>query len=232
MFIGYFIAFLMSLHKYGFVCQIIGYYVMFIALRKLMEYKHILSRAVLPLLGMVLCSLFDAAEFVTEGVSFVEFPTALSITVGVLRFISCFIFHIYLLGGISSLANDTELPKLSSLARWNLVFVTFYIFVSLLLSIISLFPRPEESILLRVTGFLAPTAALISILYPIFMLYLLYGCFAQICAPEDVELKSKPSRFSFINKSREMTEQKNKEMEEWIAEYKAKKIEKKKRRKK
>lgn len=218
LFIGYFIAFLMSIHKYGFLCRIIGYYLIFLSLQKLSEYKKILSKAVFPLLIMTLCGVYDAGAMISESVFAIPFPESLSYAIDVLEIVSGYIFHILLLRGIMGLGQDTELPKVSSFARWALVGATACCMLNaILVAMQALVPVGEGSIQ-NFAGILARVALLAGILYPIVMLALIHSCYAQICAPEDLDMEPKPSRFSFINKSRKLSAEKDKEMEAWLAE--------------
>ena len=58
---------------------------------------------------------------------------------------------------------------------------------------------------------------------------MLFSCYAKICDPGDVEMKQKPSRFSFINQKREEQEI---EEQQILDEYAAKISERKKKKKK
>ncbi len=198
LFIGYFIAFLMSFHKYGFACQIIGYYIMFVALQKLSEYKYSLARAVLPLLIMTLCGVYDAGALVSSTFFSIGFPGVLTTVVDILQIAGSFVFQIYLLRGISELASDTELPKISKTAKWNLVVVTSYILLTITFSLISiaavLFSNQETGLLYSAANILAPITVLSSILYPIPVLFLIFSCYAQICTPEDIDMPPRNSK--------------------------------------
>lgn len=231
LFIGYFIAFLMSFHKYGFLCRIIGYYLIFSSVQKLSEYKNDITRTAIPLLTLILCGVYDAGALISESIFFAPFPQALTYSVDLMEVALGFLLHIYLLRAIIALGEDTELPKICSFARWNLVGVTFHLILNVILSTaqlcISLFPSFGGEALQALASILVRATLLVGILYPILMLVLLHSCYAQICAPEDLEMKPKPSRFSFINKSREMSVKKDKEMEKWLAERQAKNNKKK-----
>ena len=228
LFIGYFIAFLMSLHKYGFLCRIIGYYLIFLSLQKLSEYKTTLSRAVIPLLVMTLCGVYDAGAMISESVFATPFPEVFSYAVDVLEIVSSYVFHVLLLKGIICLGEDTEQPKVCSFARWNLVAVTSYCILNAILMVMQAFAPFGDPFAQSFASVLARITLLAGILYPIVMLVLIHSCYAQICAPEDLDMEPKPSRFAFINKSRKLSAEKDKQMETWLAEQQAKKHKKKK----
>ena len=216
----------MSLHKYGFLCRIIGYYLIFLSLQKLSEYKRGLVRAVFPLLIMTLGGIYDAGAMISESVLNAPFPNALSYAMDVVEIATGYVFHIFLFKGIIALGEDTELPKICSFARWNLVVATAYCTLNAMLMVYQLFLPTLAST--AFAGILARTSLLVGIVYPILVLLLIHACYAQICAPEDVDMTPKPSRFAFINKSREMSAKKDKEMEDWLAQQQAKKHQKKK----
>ena len=218
LFIGYFIAFLMSLHTYGFVCRILGYYLIFLSLQKLSEYKKILLHAVAPLLVMTICGVYDAGAMLSESIFASPFPQPLSFAVDVLEIVAGYIFHLFLLKGITKLGEDTELPRICSFARWNLVSVTAYGFLNAILLVIQLFALAGETVINSFASTLTRVTLLAGILYPVIMLFLIHSCYVQICAPEDIEMQPKPSRFAFVNKSREMSAEKDKEMETWLNE--------------
>ena len=228
LFIGYFIAFLMSLHKYGFLCRIIGYYLIFLSLQKLSEYKTTLSRAAIPLLVMTLCGVYDAGAMISESVFATPFPEVFSYAVDVLEIVSSYVFHVLLLKGIISLGEDTELPKVCAFTRWSLVGVTSYCILNAILIVMQAFAPFGDPFAQRFASVLARITLLAGILYPIVMLVLIHSCYAQICAPEDLDMEPKPSRFAFINKSRKLSAEKDKQMETWLAEQQAKKHKKKK----
>ncbi len=226
LFLGYFIAFLMSFHKFGFACQILGYYLIFIALQKLSEYKRILTRAILPLLFMTLCSLFHGANVLLETFGAETFPPMLSAFADIIWTASNFIFHLFLLQGIAKLGEETALVGIVSQARWNTVFTTFYLLINIIVNLLyaislSLNQTPD-SFLEKILSILAPLTALISIIYPIILLFLLFSCYKNICAPEDLDMAPKPSRFAFINKSREKSAEQDRKMEAWLEDQKDK----------
>lgn len=229
LFIGYFIAFLMSLHKFGFLCRIIGYYVIFLSVQKLSEYKRSLARTAIPLLIMTLCGVYDAGAMISESIFASVFPAPLSYAIDLVEIAAGYVFHIFLLKAIIALGQETELPKICSCARWNLAVVTSYCILSAILMVMQMILwTSASSELLAFAGTLSRITLLAGILYPLLVLILIHSCYAQICAPEDLDMKPKPSRFNFVNKSREMSAEKDKEMETWLAEQQAKTKHKKK----
>ncbi len=223
LFLGYFASTLMTFHPFGWAFRILGYYLIFSALRRLVEYKHSLSRCVLPLLIMTLCQVYEGA-FSLAGIidPSVKSPVAIGAVVGALFTVISCVFMLFLLGGIRALAEDVEDGFIAGFADKCRLLVAFYTLLNVITTLLS-------SAFSYSNSFLVLAVSLLSILYPIVILCLLYRCYASICAPEDVDMKPKPSRFGFINKSRELSEKKDAEMQQLIADMQAKKIKRKKK---
>ena len=205
LFFGYFAAFLMSLNSYGAVFALIGYYLMFTALQKLSEYKHSLIYCYPPLAALTLCSVADTVNLIFKLLDMTE-PfggTVISYIISLVSLASGLILHLFLLGAISGLGKDTDLPEIVGLTRTNLSAVSVYFILNIVVFVLNLLNRPIS--LLMVLGML------LRIVYPLLVLSLIYKCFSKICAPEDVDMPVKPSRFEFINKIRERQEQKAEE---------------------
>ena len=224
LFLGYFISTLMSVHAYGWATQILGFYLIFLALGKLSEYKHSFKYCYIPLVLMTLCQVFVGlrwlfTEFPTSAllsmITFFEIDSLLN-TVSVMLFL---IFLFFLLSSVRELALDVEDTDVAKLARRNMYIVGAY------------FVWNIATALIPPTNF-SQTLTLISILagfiYPISILYLLFRCYARICAPEDKDMEKKPSRFAFINKRREMSKKSDEKMEKMIQKLDAKKENQKK----
>ncbi len=232
LFIGYFIAFLMSVNSYGWAFQIVGFYIIFLALQKLSEYKHSIKKCLVPLVVMTLCQVYIGVLSLgimmdgTEIFDVMKMIYGMWVTslVNAVFLVALLAFHLFLLHSIRELATDVGDGGIAKWTSRNRLFVSFYV----LLDMVSvLFPStsPIKLSLYRIV-------MLASILYPILMLYMLYRCYAGICAPEDANMTPKPSRFAFVNKSRAMSEKKDKEMQELIAEMQQKRNEKQKTKKK
>ena len=209
--IGYFLSTLMSMHAYGWATQIVGFYLIFRALCKLWEYKHSFMRCLWPLVLMTLCqailgfrhlfsdlptnvvTLFDSIH--VENLINTVFVTVLMI------------FHLLLLSSIRELALDVEDGDVERLARRDLFIVGAYFLFNITVAFL---PAGNG------TSILALISVLASLIYPFFVLYLLFRCYARICAPEDKEMEQKPSRFAFINKYREKRKEADEKMDKLI----------------
>ncbi len=212
LFIGYFIAFLMSINPYGWAFQIVGFYIIFRALEKLFEYKHSISRCLIPLVimtarqalfGIHSLGLLDAMTAVVSILESFWIENLISAVYVALLMV----FHFLLLQSIRELALDTEDTAIARLTTRNGYIVGFYFLLNVLTAFL-----PSGSL----KQVLSPITVLASIVYPIFMLYLLYRCYARICAPEDKDMEPKPSRFAFINKRREMQKKADEHMDKLI----------------
>lgn len=210
--IGYFVCTLMSNHAYGWATKIVGFYLIFLALGKLWEYKHSFKRCLIPLVLMTLCQAFAGFRHLftdlpmTDIISMIEYFQIDNLINTV--FVTVFmIFHFLLLSPIRELAMDVEDDVIVKHTRRNFYIVGVYFFFNITVAFLP-------------TGEGVPALVLISVLasliYPIFILHLLYRCYARICAPEDKDMEQKPSRFALINKRREMRKKSDEEMEKRI----------------
>ena len=210
--IGYFAATLMSNHAYGWATQIVGFYLIFLALGKLWEYKHSFKRCLWPLVLMTLCQAFAGFRHlfvdipVTDAVSILgyfkidDLINTVSVTV-------LMIFHFLLLSSIRELAFDVEDDVIVKLTHRNFFIVGIYFLFNITVAFL---PRGEGTPVLVLISMLA------GLIYPLFVLHLLYRCYARICAPEDKEMVKKPSRFAFVNKYREKRKEADTEMDKRI----------------
>lgn len=232
LFIGYFAAFLMSVNSYGWAFQIVGFYIIFLALQKLSDYKHSIKKCLVPLVIMTLCQVYVGVlslGIMIDGTGIFDvmkmiYGMWVTSLVNAIYLVALLVFHLFLLTSIRELATDVEDEGIAKWTARNRLFVSFYV----LLDVISIIFPSSSDIRLH----LLRIAMLASILYPILMLYMLYRCYAGICAPEDADMTPKPSRFAFINKSREMSEKKDKEMQEMIARMQQERQEKQNKKKK
>lgn len=194
LFFGYFISFLMSLNAYGPIFALVGNYIVFVALQKLSEYKQSLTRCLPFLILIALCNLFGSAEalFSTE---FGLIGTA----VETVSLVSTLLFNIFLFLSIISLGEDTDVAEVKSLAKTNIGVTIIYFIANLAM------------IIFQESKYVLAVAMLLRLIFPLFALALIYQCFRFICAPDDVDVPIKPSRFKFINDFRERQAKKEEE---------------------
>ena len=209
--IGYFLSTLMSMHAYGWATQIVGFYLIFRALCKLWEYKHSFMRCLWPLVLMTVCQAILGVRHL-----FSDLPTnilSLFESIHVDNLINTIfvtvlmIFHFLLLSSIRELAFDVEDSDVERLARRDLFIVGAYFVFNITVAFL---PAGNSLMVLRLI------LALAGLIYPFFILYLLFRCYARICAPEDKEMEQKPSRFAFVNKYRERRKEADQNLDKLI----------------
>lgn len=207
LFVGYFIAFLMSVNNYGFAFEIIGYAIMLSAVGKLSEYKHSLSRAGLALLVMALCSVYDGFRYLDELLSLgiPLFSGGVTFTVSLLSAATVLAFHVLLLLSIRDIAKDAEENGIAHRSYLALTAAALSCILEFALAIAGNFSSVEAAPAFRI---LILVSTLVRILYPLAVLAFIYTCYARICAPEDMDMPRRPSRFAFVNRWREKQEQK------------------------
>lgn len=229
LFIGYFIALLMSVNSYGFAFEIVGYAIMLSAVGKLSEYKHSLSRASLALLAMALCSVYDGFRYLDELLSLNVplFQDSVTFTVSLISSAATLAFHALLLLAIRDIAKDAEENGVAKKSYFALTAAILSCVLEFSFAIGGTF-LSADSAALRI---LALISTLVRILYPVAVLFFIYTCYARICAPEDMDMPQRPSRFAFINRMRERREEKAKETERFRQDYQQK-LEEKNRAKK
>ena len=205
LFIGYFIAFLMSVNNYGFAFQIVGYAIMFSAIGKLSEYKHKLSATTVPLFLLSLCALYDAGNLLASltDLRLALFSEDNRFWISILAIVISTVFQVLLLSGIREIGRDADAEGIPGRAVWSILVVCLVGVWKLALSLMSTLPGIDASKAFRL---LTLGAALVSLLYPVVILAFLYSCYAKICAPDDIEMEARPSRFAFVNRWREERE--------------------------
>ena len=221
LFIGYFITFLMSVNNYGFAFRIVGYAVMFSAIGKLSEYKHKLSRTVLPLFLLSFCALFDAGRTLTEllSIPLSLFTESNAQLVSNLVILLSVIFQIMLLRGIRDIGVDAEAEKVPQHAVLCMILVCIVGAWKLAVNLLGTFATISDGTVFRL---FALGAVLAGLLYPVVVLAFLFSCYAKICAPEDTDMAPRPSRFAFINRIREERQKKADEISRLREEYQKK----------
>lgn len=136
------------------------------------------------------------------------------------------VLTLFILLGIENVANEVGLPALAKRARISMPFAL------LVYGLSAVFETP-----LLASGNMLKTIAVISLVLVfsafitvIVNLVTIYSAYMRICMPEDRnnDVSDKPSKFGFVNKYREHTEQKQRE----YAEYKLEKLKKKNSKKK
>jgi hypothetical protein len=207
LFIGYFVATLMSFNIAGAFIRVVGYGIVFFASGRLSQYNRKFTYLRLATVLMLCISLvisvarisgmlYDAGLIANN-----IFGSTFEKIVSVIEACASFVFNGIMLYAIRGIATETEVDKISVNAVRNFAFVCIYF----VLNIITYLPF----------GFVAEYTK--AFYLPVLLLYfvcvilnlvLIYSCYARICDENDVEMNRKQSRFAFVNKMREELDKK------------------------
>ena len=205
LFIGYFMATLMSINTIGSVMRLLGYALVLVATRKLSKYHRAFDAVSLATALMMAVSLllvvYDASSFLYEMliIDAQLLPPAFRTVVGYVEMALTFVFSAVLLWAIRLIAIQTQVQKIAVGAVRNFVFICIYY----VLSLIGMLPFPFAQTYASVVG--APVLILYFV-WIVLNLVLIYTCYARICDEDDVDMEQKPSRFEFVNNMRRESE--------------------------
>lgn len=222
LFIGYFL--LLNIAYYSFT-DVIAALIMSMGLYKLSPvgkpFKYAFySSIAFSALGffefiLEIIRMFSPTSSFDELFSFISIP----------RYTLIALTSVMMLTGIRDVAKEVKLTSLYKRASFMIAPTgALYVLLALLEVPLSFIenakPLAVMSVLLLLFGFIAV----------IINLTLIYKAYMKICMPDEKDMPLKPSKFDFVNKFRERSEEKNRE----YAEYKIEKLKKKaeKRRKK
>ena len=226
LFIGYFIATLMSINVAGAFIRIVGYGVIFFAASKLNKYNRMftyLQLATTLMLGVsVLIAAADIFGFLYDEMMISKnvFPSSFKYAMGIVETCASVVFNGAMLYAIRAIAKETEVEKIAVSAVRNFIFICVYFILNIIAYLPFSFTKEYASV------FGLPVWLLYFALI-ILNLILIYSCYAKICDENDVEMLRKPSRFSFVNKMRSEMDEKEQRAMEKTKEYKLQKQEKK-----
>lgn len=220
LFIGYFMATLMSINMFGSYFRLLGYCIILFSSAKLRKYNRSFGYMSIASVLMIAVSLLlvtaDISSYLYElmildsnllGESF-------KTVVGYIEMSVTFIFNGAMLYAIRAIAIDTDVPKISVSAVRNFVFVCIYYILNLL-------PYLPFKIFDDFGKYFAAPALLLYFAWIILNLILIYSCYARICDENDVDMEVKPSRFAFVNRMRQKSEERRLRMEAEREEYKS-----------
>jgi hypothetical protein len=205
LFIGYFLAMLMSINAVGSVIRLLGYALVLVATRRLSKYHRAFDAVSLATVLMLAVSLllvvYDASSFLYEQVIVDTqlLPPVFRTVVGYIEMALTFVFSAVLLWAIRLIAIQTDVRKIAVSAVRNFVFICVYY----VLSLIGLLPFAFAQKYAAIVG--APVLILYFV-WIILNLVLIYSCYARICDEDDVDMEQKPSRFEFVNNMRRESE--------------------------
>lgn len=201
LFIGYF--FLLNVTPYRGFTDIISAAIMLFALYKLsginrgFKLSFILCGAFLAVsLGELVLSVSSLFSFFDVGVIS---PIVTIIRHGVVGTLSAMIMM-----GIRDISSEVDLPKIRNRSRC-LIPATFIIYL-LWIALEAAAGFTTHEVLATVLAWISLIVIVANIILNAVGLFTVYGCYAQICMPEDntplMPEEEKPSRFAFINEHR------------------------------
>lgn len=199
LFIGYLLTYLLSLAgQYGCYPAIVGCFVMFYALTKLVEYEPKFRYAFFAVIPITLCVAYTvSAEIATMlGASLPGFLGAkeTAIALGYANAVSDLVFHVFLLSAIAKIAEDTGVLKVKKAAYRNLeIYCVFFVF-----QIASDVIKSESAAAMYVFA----AAMLLWLVWLVLDSVVIFSCYMNICDDTDSDMEMKPSPFKFVNRIR------------------------------
>ncbi len=228
LFIGYFL--LLNVTNYNFT-DIICASVMALALYKLSGVNRDFKLGLYSAYAFIPFALFELIIAVTymfspSGALDLILPYA-----SMVRYIIIFVISLFILRGISEVANEVGLNALSKKAYVSVFFciAVYSLLLVFELPIISAFIKSELALGIITLTLLVGEFVLVAV-----NLVTIYTSYMRICMPEDIDndVEDKPSKFEFVNKFREKRAEKSREYAEYKLEKMQKKINKSKKKKK
>ena len=230
--VGYFTATIMSLNTLGGVFSAVGFLMMLIAAKKLMEYDRnfllLLVSSVIMLTLSAIVALGDVSAFLYK-LMLIQSPLISETIAGAfvnIKLVCELFFTAILCYCVRSIAKQTGAENIAYAAVRNLV---FYCISFALQIIVWLAANMQwEGLVSFVNGTALPIWMLIVTLFCLLInCVMLLSCYSKICDANDIDMPQKPSRFAFINRRREEQEKKRRqyieEAEQYVQQQKPKK---------
>ena len=218
---GYFVSTFMTFHRLGNLVRLLGYGIILMSARRLRRYHDSFAfmglGAILMLLVAGVLAFSDVTDFLYQNLILDTRLVSDSVRegMGYAEQIVSLVFQTAMLISIRAIAKETGVKKVSDGAVRNFVFLSMYYIVYALNLLLHV---EDQKLLVAMAG-----AVWILYFACIFLNHLLiFSAYAEICDEEDVDMKQKPSRFAFVNRFREKTEEKKRKAS---AEYVAYRME-------
>lgn len=216
LFLGYMFSYIIriGLGNYAFAAMLIGSFIMYLGLSELRKYSPVFIYSYVLDILLILCAFFESIRGIDEIFMLswgIHGSTAAAIFewAGVILDL---LFNAAVIYGIIDMAKRVDFPDIRSRAIRNSVFVgifyTYQFFIML----------PIEAVE-KEKSFLMTLLVLASVVYTVLNAALIFRCYALICPEGDVEMKRKPSRFAFINKLNEKTDEREARATESAIKY-------------
>ena len=183
LFIGYFVATLMSINMAGPFIRVVGYGIVFIAASKLNSYNRYFRLLQIASVFMTALSVLLSVSTVTDFlyseliISQNIFGGAYQTVMGHVETVLSFIFSAVMLYAIRSIAIETEDTKIAVNATRNFVFMCIY----MVLYVVTCLP-------FAYTKYFGMPTLLIQFAYITLNLILVFMCYTRICDESDVEM--------------------------------------------
>ncbi|MGI6167098.1 MAG: hypothetical protein ACOYIA_03040 [Eubacteriales bacterium] len=209
LFIGYFIAFIMSINGYSFVFRLAGYVVMALALIRLRRFERRFYYAYLSSLLLIIFGIWDFIYGIADKLKY-ELPAWISAAKpasGGAIFITEAALNVTLLLSIAALAGGVGLVR-QQRGAWRNVIITgvYYILAARML----FFPGNIEA-----NRYLLPTALLLWLCWRVLNLILIFSCYMRICPEGDEDMPEREPRFKSIREFFDKTARSKKETQEF-----------------
>ncbi len=230
-FVGYFMASVMTLNSFGMVFSVVGYSIMAFACGKLSEYNKSFYFPLFATFPMIILSLVQTADWMWGVISYPFLSTAVGYILSVSGLALELVFVAFLCFAIKQIAIETGAEKIPYLAVRNFIFYCLSFGVQIFAAICRTKKFPALWTFYEKVGLLLFEFA-IPLIVVFFFCLMLISCYRQICDAADADMAMKPSRFAFINKQREAEAKKYEAFEEKFQKYKQDREEKKKNRRK
>lgn len=226
LFIGYVLAFFMSLVLYGYYIEFVGILLMLYAAIKLSEYEEKFRYLIFSTIFLLLISCYSVFSNTASEIFQWEpaFFSNFSGTYEMLKIGADAIFHAALFTAVGRIAHDTGCLKISGAAIRNALFYCIY-FIARMITRIPAISASAAAKYINIAG------NYIWLLCVVINSVMLFSCYMKICDEGDTEMEAKPSRFKIINKMREDFDQKESKARKADAEFIRQKSSKKKKKK-
>ena len=217
LFIGYFIASIMSLNTLSGVFYLAGYLIMIFASRKLSQYsscfKLLLAASAVMALLSVGIAVGDISSLLCKYL-LISAPLMSEFVYGLfvdIRTFSDFFFVAILCFCIRKIAKETGADQISYAAVRNFVFYCISFVLQIIVWVSSNTQYAKLTEFVQATYLVVWTFIIVLVVW-LFIAWMLFSCYAKICDENDVDMEQKPSRFKFVNKWREKRQLKRQQL--------------------
>ena len=194
--IGYLVTFILFIPAYGLgvggLALLIGYGIMFLGLSRLLTFHRAFALAKwiqIPLIVTALyASVHSLATLFGWDISLFDNETVNTVMEWCEFALQVF-FNLAVLHGIREIAKEVELPRISSAALRNMIFVCGYAILYIIGKI------PMEAM-----GYLSLSITIVKLVWILCNLFLMITCAKDICSADDAEQEPKRYRWELLNR--------------------------------